>query len=61
MLQDRRKELAKGVAKFGEESKVAVRNVRKDVMKKIDKYGDAFSKVCGLCYLADTNRMHERV
>ncbi len=25
---------------------VAVRNVRKDVMKKIDKYGDAFSKVC---------------
>jgi hypothetical protein len=29
-----------------------VRNVRKDVMKKIDKYGDAFSKVSyGCCWL----------
>lgn len=31
------------VAKYGEESKVALRNVRKDVMKKIDKV--EFSKV----------------
>ncbi|KAL6764554.1 ribosome recycling factor domain-containing protein [Haematococcus lacustris] len=43
--QDRRKELVKQVSKFGEEAKVAVRNVRKDVMKKLDKHGDAFSKV----------------
>ncbi|KAJ9531861.1 hypothetical protein QJQ45_022028 [Haematococcus lacustris] len=41
---DRRKELVKQVSKFGEEAKVAVRNVRKDVMKKLDKHGDAFSK-----------------
>lgn len=41
--QERRKELAKMVAKYGEESKVALRNVRKDVMKKIDKV--EFSKV----------------
>lgn len=41
--QERRKDLAKMVAKYGEESKVALRNVRKDVMKKIDKV--EFSKV----------------
>lgn len=35
--QDRRKELAKSVAKFAEDGKVALRNVRKDIMKKIDK------------------------
>ena len=33
--QDRRKELAKSVAKFGEDGKVALRNVRKDIMKKV--------------------------
>jgi len=44
LTQDRRKELVKGLSKMGEECKVAVRNVRKDIMKKIDKYGDAFSK-----------------
>ncbi|KAJ9531272.1 hypothetical protein QJQ45_006713 [Haematococcus lacustris] len=43
-INDRRKELVKQVSKFGEEAKVAVRNVRKDVMKKLDKHGDAFSK-----------------
>eukprot|EP00195_Chlamydomonas_chlamydogama_P008546 CAMPEP_0202889804 /NCGR_PEP_ID=MMETSP1392-20130828/367_1 /ASSEMBLY_ACC=CAM_ASM_000868 /TAXON_ID=225041 /ORGANISM="Chlamydomonas chlamydogama, Strain SAG 11-48b" /LENGTH=278 /DNA_ID=CAMNT_0049573215 /DNA_START=23 /DNA_END=859 /DNA_ORIENTATION=+ len=37
LTQERRKELAKTAAKFGEESKVAVRNVRTDVKKKIDK------------------------
>ncbi|GAX83290.1 hypothetical protein CEUSTIGMA_g10716.t1 [Chlamydomonas eustigma] len=37
LTQDRRKELAKSVAKFAEDGKVALRNVRKDVMKKIDK------------------------
>jgi len=37
MTQDRRKELAKQAAKAGEECKVAVRNVRKDAMKKLEK------------------------
>jgi hypothetical protein len=35
--QDRRKELSKKVSKAGEEAKVAVRNVRKDALKKLDK------------------------
>lgn len=35
ITQDRRKELAKSVAKFGEDGKVALRNVRKDIMKKV--------------------------
>lgn len=38
LTQDRRKELAKQVSKMGEEGKVAVRNVRKDSIKKLDKY-----------------------
>jgi hypothetical protein len=38
-LQERRKELTKQVGKLGEEGKVAVRNVRKDVLKKADKVG----------------------
>jgi ribosome recycling factor len=37
MTQDRRKDLAKQAAKAGEEGKVAVRNVRKDAMKKLEK------------------------
>jgi ribosome recycling factor len=37
MTQDRRKELAKAAAKAGEDAKVAVRNVRKDALKKLDK------------------------
>jgi ribosome recycling factor len=38
-MQERRKELAKTIGKMSEEGKVAVRNVRKDVMKKyVDKY-----------------------
>lgn len=37
MTQERRKELAKQVAKMGEDGKVAVRNVRKDVLKKAEK------------------------
>ena len=36
--QDRRKELSKKVAKMGEDGKVAVRNVRKDAMKRLDKH-----------------------
>lgn len=36
-LQERRKELAKQVSKMTEDGKVAVRNVRKDAMKKVDK------------------------
>eukprot|EP00775_Hariotina_reticulata_P010500 gene10500-10660_t len=38
MTQDRRKELTKKVSKMGEDGKVAVRNIRKDVLKKLDKY-----------------------
>eukprot|EP00878_Enallax_costatus_P002263 GHUV01002437.1.p1 GENE.GHUV01002437.1~~GHUV01002437.1.p1 ORF type:complete len:256 (+),score=82.72 GHUV01002437.1:205-972(+) len=38
MTQDRRKELSKKVSKMGEDGKVAVRNIRKDVLKKLDKY-----------------------
>jgi len=33
------------VGKYGEDCKIAVRNVRKDVIKKITGYGDAFAKV----------------
>jgi ribosome recycling factor len=37
--QERRKEMAKSIGKMGEEGKVAVRNVRKDIMKKVvDRY-----------------------
>jgi ribosome recycling factor len=35
--QERRKELSKKVAKMGEDGKVAVRNIRKDILKKLDK------------------------
>lgn len=38
-LQERRKELAKNVSKMTEDGKVAVRNVRKDALKKLDKVG----------------------
>ena len=43
--EQRRKELTKNVAKFGEDGKVAVRNVRKDVLKKVEKV--EFPKVGG--------------
>ena len=36
-LQDRRKEMTKVVSKLGEEGKVAIRNVRRDSMKTIEK------------------------
>lgn len=35
--QERRKELSKKVAKMGEDGKVAVRNIRKDILKRLDK------------------------
>ncbi len=35
--EERRKELAKQVRKYGEEAKVAVRNIRRDAMDKIKK------------------------
>ncbi|KAF5836907.1 ribosome recycling factor-domain-containing protein [Dunaliella salina] len=44
LTTERRKDLVKQVNKYSEEAKIAVRNVRKDVMKLIDKYGDAFAK-----------------
>lgn len=38
LTAERRKEMVKVVAKYGEESKVAIRNIRRDVKKTIDKY-----------------------
>ncbi len=35
--QDRRKELSKKVNKMSEDCKVAIRNVRKDILKRLDK------------------------
>ncbi len=35
--QERRKEMTKTVSKLGEEGKVAIRNVRRDAMKAIEK------------------------
>ena len=37
LTEERRKELAKQVRKYGEESKVAVRNIRRDAMEKFKK------------------------
>ena len=37
LTEERRKELAKQVRKYGEESKVAVRNIRRDAMDKFKK------------------------
>ena len=37
LTEERRKELAKQVKKYGEEAKVAVRNVRRDAMEKYKK------------------------
>ena len=37
LTEERRKELAKQVRKYGEEAKVAVRNIRRDAMEKIKK------------------------
>ena len=38
LTAERRKEMVKRVSKMGEESKVAVRNIRRDAMKTLDKY-----------------------
>ncbi len=37
LTEERRKELAKQVKKYGEEAKVAVRNIRRDAMEKFKK------------------------
>ncbi|KAK9806539.1 hypothetical protein WJX73_009054 [Symbiochloris irregularis] len=37
LTADRRKEMSKQVSKLGEEGKVAIRNVRRDAMKKLDQ------------------------
>lgn len=37
LTEERRKDLAKQVKKYGEESKVAVRNIRRDAMEKFKK------------------------
>lgn len=37
LTADRRKEMTKTISKLGEEGKVAVRNVRRDAMKQLDK------------------------
>lgn len=35
LTEERRKELVKGVSKYGEESKVAIRSIRRDAMEKL--------------------------
>ena len=47
LFQDRRKELGKKVAKMGEDGKVAVRNVRKDILKKLDRWGKVWASEGG--------------
>lgn len=37
LTEDRRKELAKDISKMGEESKVAIRSIRRDAMEKLKK------------------------
>lgn len=37
LTQDRRKELAKGVRKMGEDGKIAIRNVRRDASNDLDR------------------------
>jgi len=37
LTEERRKELVKVVRRYGEEGKVAVRNVRRDVMKHLEE------------------------
>lgn len=44
LTQERRKEFGKTVSKLGEEGKVAIRNVRRDSMKTIDKMDDSVSE-----------------
>jgi hypothetical protein len=36
--------LGKKVAKMGEDGKVAVRNVRKDILKKLDRWGVTWAR-----------------
>lgn len=38
MTQERRKELSKKCSKMGEDGKVAVRNIRKDILKRLDRF-----------------------
>ena len=38
LTAERRKEMVKVVSKYGEETKVAIRNIRRDVKKQLDKY-----------------------
>lgn len=35
LTEERRKELVKGISKYGEESKVAIRSIRRDAMEKL--------------------------
>ena len=48
--EERRKQLAKEVAKLGEEAKVAVRNVRRDAMDKAKAMKKAGAKIRGMTY-----------
>ena len=38
LTAERRKDMVKVVSKYGEETKVAIRNIRRDVKKTLDKY-----------------------
>ncbi|EIE20361.1 ribosome recycling factor [Coccomyxa subellipsoidea C-169] len=44
LTADRRKEMAKLVSKLGEDGKVALRNIRRDAIKTIDKRGKDISE-----------------
>ncbi|CAL5229509.1 g12847 [Coccomyxa viridis] len=41
LTAERRKDMAKMVSKLGEEGKIAIRNIRRDCMKAVDKLKDA--------------------
>ncbi|KAK9865666.1 hypothetical protein WJX84_002978 [Apatococcus fuscideae] len=44
LTAERRKEFGKTVSKLGEEGKIAIRNVRRDAMKTVDKMDDSVSE-----------------
>uniref|UniRef100_A0A7S2TSN6 Ribosome recycling factor domain-containing protein n=1 Tax=Lotharella oceanica TaxID=641309 RepID=A0A7S2TSN6_9EUKA len=63
LTTDRRKELAKGVKKFGEEAKVAIRNIRRDTVdfvKKTEK-NKLISEDDSKYYQAETQKVTDKV
>mmetsp|Transcript_19279 Transcript_19279/g.39002 ORF Transcript_19279/g.39002 Transcript_19279/m.39002 type:complete len:291 (-) Transcript_19279:147-1019(-) len=63
LTTDRRKELAKGVKKFGEEAKVAIRNIRRDTVdfiKKTEK-NKMISEDDSKYYQAETQKVTDKL